>query len=63
MSAELPDGLVQIGWMLSPDLAAEFNVTPLSDDYLLTLEQAERDGGIKDEYADRVIPIYRKEET
>lgn len=46
--------------MLSPDLATEFNVTPLSDDYLITLEQAEQDGGIKDEYVDRVIPIYRK---
>lgn len=46
--------------MLSPELAAEFGITPLSDDYLITLEQAEQDGGIKDEFADRVIPIYRK---
>lgn len=52
--------LVQVGWMLSPDLAAEFEVTPLSDDYLFTIEQAEADGGIKNEFVHRVIPIYRK---
>lgn len=52
--------LVHVGWMLPPDLASEFGITPLSGDYLITLAQAERDGGIKDEFADRVIPIYRK---
>jgi len=56
-------GLVQVGWMLSPDLADEFDVTPLSDDYLITIEQAEADGGIKPEFADRVIPVYRKVEA
>lgn len=55
-----PEGFVQVGWMLSPDLAAEYDVTPLSDEYLITLEQAEQDGGIKDEFQSRVIPIYRK---
>ena len=52
--------LIQIGWMLSPGLAAEFNLTPLSDEYLFTLEQAEADGGVKTEFQQRLVPIYRR---
>ena len=45
--------------MASPELADELGITPLSDGYLVTLEQAADEGGIKPEFAARLIPIYR----
>jgi hypothetical protein len=51
--------LIQVGWMPSPELAEQLGITPLSDEYLVTLEQADDEGGIKPEYEGRLIPIYR----
>jgi len=51
--------LIQVGWILSDDLAAEGGIDRTSNDYIFTLETAEHDGGVLPEYADRLVPIFR----
>lgn len=51
--------LVQVGWIMSDEFAAEYGVSKTDDNYILTIEMAERDGGILPKFADRLIPVYR----
>lgn len=51
--------LEQVGWMPSAALMQEHGVRPTDDDYLTSLESAESEGGIREQFADRMLPVYR----
>ena len=54
--------LRQVGWMPTPELAAELGINALSDEWLTSLEVAESEGGIQPKFQGRLIPIYMKED-
>ena len=51
----------QIGWIPNAELASRYGITPLDDDWFVSLEQAEDEGGITTELIGYMIPVWVEE--